>query len=190
MMDIQLLNVCKAYGQQTVLQNFSCIIPGGSVCAVMAPSGTGKTTLLRLLLGLERPDSGSILGIPNKKAALFQEDRLCMNLSAETNIRMVTGRQVSREQITSLLNRLGLENEKKPVSELSGGMRRRTALARALLCSSELLVLDEPFTGLDEENRLLAADAILEYRNSRTLIFVTHRQEDLSLLGAEQVVRL
>lgn len=187
-MDIVVQNLTKSYGQQTVLKDFSCVIPNGSVCAIMAPSGSGKTTLLRLLLGLEKADSGTISGVPAKKAILFQEDRLCMELSAETNIRMVTGNKVTREQITHLLNQLGLENEKKPVSELSGGMRRRAALARALLYDSGILVLDEPFTGLDEHNRMTAAKAILEYRKNRTLVFVTHREEDLTLLGAEQVI--
>lgn len=187
-MDIIVQNLAKSYGQQIVLKSFSCVIPNRSVCAIMAPSGRGKTTLLRLLLGLEKADSGRISGVPAKKAVLFQEDRLCMELSTEANIRMVTGKKVNREQITNLLNQLGLENEKKPVSELSGGMRRRAALARALLYDSGILILDEPFTGLDENNRMIAAKAILEYRKERTLIFVTHREEDLDLLGAEQVI--
>lgn len=187
---MKIQSISKAYGSKQVLTDFSCTIPDHSVCAVMAPSGKGKTTLLRLLLGLEQPDSGRITGIPDKKAVLFQEDRLCMNLTAEANIRMVVGRKSSREEITVLLHRLGLEDIQKPVSALSGGMRRRAALARALLYDSGILILDEPFTGLDDENRHRAAQTILEYRKGRTLIFVTHQKEDLELLGTEQVITL
>lgn len=190
-MDIILNQVSKAYGEKKVLCNLSCTFPSGSVTAVMAPSGTGKTTLLRLLLGLEQPDSGSITGIPVRKSALFQEDRLCPNLTAAANIRMVTGKSVSSGEIQQLLTALGLwDCRNQPVSQLSGGMSRRAALARALLHGSDLLVLDEPFTGLDEDNRLLAAKAIGEYRRGRTLIFVTHRQEDLPLLQADRTVLL
>lgn len=183
-------NLQKSYGSQNILSDFSCEIPGGSVCGIMAPSGRGKTTLLRLLLGLEQPDGGSITGVPGRTAVLFQEDRLCMHLDVETNIRMVTGKKVSREEIHRLLNRLGLEGTGKPAAKLSGGMRRRAALARALLYDSGLLVLDEPFTGLDEANRKLAVQVIQEYRKGRTLLVVTHRREDLELLEASQVITL
>lgn len=182
---IQLTNVCKSYNGKPVLHQLSCSFPDGSVTAVMAPSGTGKTTLLRLLLELEQPDSGTITGIPARKSALFQENRLCSNLSVLANVRMA-GKNSST---IDLLTRLGLQDSlHKPASQLSGGMARRAALARALLHDSDLLVLDEPFTGLDEENRRLAAEAIRQYRNGRTTVFVTHRQEDVELLGAEQVL--
>lgn len=184
---IALLNVSKAYSGRPVLRNFSHTFPDGSITAVMAPSGTGKTTLLRLLLALEKPDSGTISGLPARKSALFQEDRLCPGLTVLANVRLA-GKNPKTEM---LLQTLGLQDSlHKPASQLSGGMSRRTALARALLHESDLLVLDEPFTGLDEENRLLAAKAILEYRNERTLIFVTHRPEDAQLLKAETIVRL
>lgn len=187
---IELRDVCKAFGTRKVLEHFSCEIPSGSVCGIMAPSGSGKTTLLRLILGLEQPDRGSITGVPERKAVVFQEDRLCMELDMETNIRMVTGRAVSREQIKDMLTRLGLPVDQKPVALLSGGMRRRVALARALLYDSGLLVLDEPFTGLDDENRMLAARTILDCRRGRTMLVVTHRREDLELLDADKVILL
>lgn len=184
---IELSNVSKAYSGRPVLRNFSHTFPDGSITAVMAPSGTGKTTLLRLLLALEKPDSGIISGLPARKSALFQEDRLCPGLTVLANVRLA-GKNPKTEE---LLRTLGLQDSlHKPAAQLSGGMSRRTALARALLHESDLLVLDEPFTGLDEENRLLAAKAILEYRNGRTLIFVTHRPEDAQLLEAETIVRL
>lgn len=189
-MDIVITNLSKSYGEKTVFSHFSCTIPRGSRCAVMAPSGTGKTTLLRLLLGLEKPDAGTITGVPEGKAALFQEDRLIPRLSALKNIRMTAGR--GREDIArQLLTLLGLGDcMEKPVSQLSGGQARRVALARALVHPGELLVLDEPFTGLDEASRLQAAQVICRYCGSRTLLLVTHRQEDLPLLEITRCIRL
>ena len=180
-MDILIQDISKSYGEKQVLSHFSWTIPQGSGCAVMAPSGAGKTTLLRLILGLEKPDSGRICGVPAAKAALFQEDRLISHLSALTNIRMAV--TCSEAQAKEVLSALGLSDcWDKPVSALSGGQARRAALARALVHPGELLTLDEPFTGLDEGSRLLAAETIRRFRHGRTLLLVTHRREDLPLL--------
>lgn len=190
-MDIILKNISKSFGENSVLQNFSAVIPQGEVTAVTAPSGRGKTTLLRLILGLERPDSGEISGVPEKCAAVFQEDRLCPELSVSGNIRMAVGRTASRQQIDDMLRQLGLgDSGDKPAGQLSGGMARRAALARALLYGGDLLVLDEPFNGLDSENRQLAAEAIKKYASGLTVLLVTHRQEDLELLGAGNVIEI
>lgn len=190
-MNLEIKDICKRYGEKEVLSHFSASFPEGQVSAIMAPSGTGKTTLLRLILGLEKPDSGEITGVPEKMSALFQEDRLCPGLSALTNIRFVVGKQVSEQKIKALLTELGLgESMTQPVSELSGGMSRRAALARALLYPGELLVLDEPFTGLDGENREIAARAILRCARGRTILLVTHRQEDIRLLDAKHLVEI
>lgn len=185
---MELKHISKAYAGKTVLQDFSCVIEDGSFCAVMAPSGAGKTTLLRLILGLEKPDSGEILGVPTRKSALFQEDRLCPALSVLANVRLVLDK---KSDPTPILEAFGLKDSlRKPASQLSGGMARRTALARALACPGDLLILDEPFNGLDEDNRILAADLIRQYRNGRTAILVTHRMEDLELLGIEKCITL
>lgn len=190
MMDIELQNVTKRYGEKTILQNFSCTIPQGCICAIMAPSGTGKTTLLRLILGLEKPDCGTVTGVLQRKSALFQEDRLCPGLSLIGNLRMALP-GCEESDIHELLTQLGLEDAaNKPAAQLSGGMSRRAALARALLYDGALLTLDEPFTGLDEENRQIAAHTILHHRNGRTLLLVTHRMEDLELLGVEKCIYL
>ena len=180
-MDILIQDISKSYGEKQVLSHFSWTIPQGSGCAVMAPSGVGKTTLLRLILGLEKPDAGRICGVPAAKAALFQEDRLFPRLSALKNIRMAV--KCTEDQAKEVLSALGLSDcWDKPVYTLSGGQARRVALARALAHPGELLALDEPFTGLDEESRLRAAETIRRFRHGRTLILVTHRREDLPLL--------
>ena len=130
-MDIFIQNISKSYGEKQVLSHFSCVIPQGSSQAVMAPSGTGKTTLLRLILGLEQPEEGSISGIPAKKSALFQEDRLFPQLSALKNLRMAMPKW-NEEEARRLLSELGLEDcLNQPVSTLSGGQARRSSAASA-----------------------------------------------------------
>ena len=191
MSDIVIYNISKSYGERPVLRDFSELIPEGRVTAVMSPSGSGKTTLLRLILGLERPDKGEIRGVPRRCAAVFQEDRLFPMLSTEKNIKMALGREYDLAATHIMLTRLGLaEDADKPVSELSGGMRRRSAIARALLSDFELLALDEPFKGLDSENKCRAAEAILERSAGKTLILVTHCEEDMALLHAEKLIKL
>ena len=189
-MDIAVNHLWKSYDGTPVLEDFSCSIPRGSCCALLAPSGAGKTTLLRLLLGLEQPDSGIILGIPARCGVLFQEDRLFPGLCAVSNVTAATS--CSRGEATALLSRLGLEDEsqKKPVRLLSGGQARRVSLARALLAKGELLILDEPFTGLDDSTRQLCAAAIRDYRQGRTLLAVTHNLDDVPLLGIEKRIAL
>lgn len=188
-MDIVIRGLCKGYGETRVLTDFSCRIAQGSSCAVLAPSGAGKTTLLRLILGLEKPDAGEILGVPAQKAAVFQEDRLLPGRSALDNLRMAV--PITREQGQEMLSALGLGDVgEKCVRELSGGQARRVALARALLPEGGLLALDEPFTGLDDTARRLAAQTILRCRRGRTLLLITHRMEDLSLLKIQQEIQL
>lgn len=188
-MSIRIQEVSKSYQGRPVLRSISCTLPAGSRWAILAPSGAGKTTLLRLLLGLEVPDSGHISGVP-RAAVLFQENRLISKCSAIRNIQMTVSQ--SSSEILSLLTALGLDeaSQKKPVYQLSGGQARRVALARALLAPGELLVLDEPFTGLDDESRHLAAQCILNHLQHRTLLLVTHRTEDLSLLHIHNRITL
>ncbi|MCM1049559.1 MAG: ATP-binding cassette domain-containing protein [Clostridiales bacterium] len=156
----------------------------------MAPSGSGKTTLLRMMNRLETSDSGAIEGLPRHIGTVFQEDRLCEEYDVIANI-MLAVKSRSRtvaETIKKEASRiLPEECLTKKVSELSGGMRRRCAILRALLSDSELLIMDEPFTGLDNENRRKTAEYILNKLNGRTLIVTTHREEDVKLLGAVKI---
>lgn len=190
-MDIVLDCVTKSFGGEAVLNSVSAVFPLGQVSAVIAPSGRGKTTLMRLILGLDSADSGTISGVPDKKAALFQEDRLFPRLTAEANIRAVLGKDASDSQIRELLKALGLKGaEGKTADQLSGGMSRRVALARALLANAELIVLDEPFKGLDEQNRQLVAEAVASYTAGKTVLLVTHSDSEAALLNASTLFRL
>lgn len=179
--------VTKVFEDKTVFSNFSLEIPENKISVLLGPSGRGKTTLFRLLLGLEVPDSGSVSSTSNPKA-LFQEDRLLENLSVRNNLLLVSS---DRGRMEDLLSRLGLSGEMKSrISTLSGGMRRRVALARVLLTDYDALLLDEPFSGLDDEAKAATARVILEELRGRTLLVITHDEEDAVMLGAENVIRL
>ena len=186
-MDLILKNICKAYDEKTVLEQFSAVFAPGKTYAIMGPSGKGKTTLLRLILGLEKPDAGEITGVPRRIAAVFQESRLCPELTAGQNIALVLPPR-QEAAITRMLEALDLQDcGKTKAADLSEGQQRRVALARALLYGGDLLVLDEPFTGLDEETKSRALAAIRTARGNATVLLVTHNREDAAALGAEIV---
>ncbi len=183
MEDIVIDGVSKAYGDKTVFRDFSAVFRAGERSCIMGPSGCGKTTLLRMILGLEMPDAGTIRGVPERKAAVFQEDRLCPGISAVENAVLAAGKARERDA-RALLTELGLgDSLDLPCRELSGGMRRRAALGRALLAEGGLLTLDEPFKGLDAESRRTAARLTLAHRRGRTLLYVTHDPAEAELLG-------
>lgn len=180
-MEIRVEDLCKSYGGRPVLRGVSAVFPAGITC-IAAPSGTGKTTLLRLLLGLERPDSGTVAGAGARWAAVFQEDRLLEHLPAAANLRFALG-DSPRETAAGMLARLGLSLEDpRPVREWSGGMKRRLALARALLAPSDALALDEPFTGLGAEDRARCLAPIREAAGGKPVLLATH-----DLAGLEDV---
>lgn len=181
-------NLHKSFGEKKVLDGFNASFEIGKVTCVMGESGGGKTTLLNLIMGLLKPDAGEISGVPNKISAVFQEDRLCEPYSAVRNVLAVTGHSVAEDDIVALLRELRLEgSEYLPVNTLSGGMRRRVALARALLAESELVLLDEPFKGLDEETRLQVIETLKKYTSGKTLIISTHDSRDCIELGASVI---
>lgn len=185
MTDVVVRDVTMRYGEQTVLSHFSHRFSNGRAHCVMGPSGCGKTTLLRLIAGLEAPESGEIEGV-GKLGFLFQEDRLISHLTARKNVALVlTGRDADA-RAGAALEALGLSDSMdKPVRELSGGMARRVAIARAVLFESELLLLDEPFRGLDEQTRAQAAAWVAAQTAGRTVIAVTHDRQDAELLNAD-----
>ena len=191
-MDIAVKKISKSYGQEQVLKDFSCDFPEGKLTCIMGRSGGGKTTLIKLLMGLEKPTEGSIEGLFGQKlSAVFQEDRLCENLSAAANIRLVCRNHVSDEELKSAFQRVCLnEVWRKPVRELSGGMRRRVAILRALFAEYDFLILDEPLKGLDEETKQKTAVYILEKTQGKTVLVVTHDEEEAKLLRAEKIVHM
>ena len=189
-MAIVIDNITKSYGEKLALPPFSATVEAGEIVCLLGQSGCGKTTLLRLLLGLETPTGGTVTGLPDRISAVFQEDRLCPAFSAVTNVSLALGRQVPKGEIVALLTELGLSDAlRKPVRELSGGMQRRVAIARSLLAPADLFVMDEPFKGLDEDTRRTVMDTVLERTKGRTLLLVTHDPEEARYLGG-RVVRM
>lgn len=179
MTEIRVQNLCKTYGDHVVLHNLS-FTAGVGITRILGRSGAGKTTLLRILLGLDQPDSGSLFGTNCRWAAVFQEDRLLGHLDAEDNLRFALGSAYNAAAAKTLLGELGLADVgSKPICEYSGGMKRRLALARALLAPSDALILDEPFTGLDEENRSIALRCILHAAQTKPVLLASHEALDL-----------
>ena len=176
----------KKFGEKIIFNDFSITIPDGEVTLIMGESGRGKTTLLRMMAGLDMDYIGHI---DNRDAVLlFQDDRLVENMSLISNMMLVTD---DREKAREILTDLGLGGEKESiVSSLSGGMKRRAAVARLLLLERDVYLLDEPFTGLDEETKRKTAEVINKRTEGRTLVIVSHSRQDGILLGASSVVDL
>ena len=184
--DIGIRNITKLYGEKTVFKDLNLKIESGKITCIMAPSGAGKTTLLRMMMGLEKPDRGSIVGLSEKRfSAVFQEERLCEDMTAIGNIRLVNP-SLTAEQIRNELQRLGMYDcENQPVSELSGGMRRRVSILRALLAEYDVLFMDEPFKGLDSTLKKDVITSVMEKTVGKTVIVVTHDRSEADLLRAE-----
>ena len=154
--------------------------------AIMGKSGRGKTTLLRIILGLEKYE-GNIQGIEKKKiVAVFQEDRLCENLSAVTNVSIVCGKNIDKRTIKEELESIGLSGSvEKPVKELSGGMKRRVAIVRSIMADSDIVVFDEPFKGLDTETKKRVIAYIKKKLANKTSIIVTHNIDEALALNSK-----
>jgi NitT/TauT family transport system permease protein len=168
---ITIRGLYKSFDGRQVLSGVDAVFPSGSVSYLRQPSGSGKTTLLRLIAGLISPDSGSVTG-PGTVSMVFQEDRLCEQYSAVRNVELVCGdRDRAREALRQLLDEDALD---RPCSTLSGGMKRRVALARAVEADSGAVLLDEPFTGMDEETRSRAESYLFSHAAGRTLVIATH----------------
>ena len=190
-MQINFKGITKIYDGKPVLDRVDLHIDTASDSRdvlLRGPSGIGKTTLLRIIAGLEKPDSGSVEismgeaahgGRGLRVGMVFQEDRLLEQLSSVDNVSLVDP-SVSRERARRALSEI-LEPEalEKPVRELSGGMKRRVAIVRAVLPPSDILVMDEPFTGLDPETRKRVIDYIMKNKGRRPLILASHEPEGL-----------
>ena len=180
-------NLSLFYGEKEVLKNFSLAIPLTGIIALQGPSGCGKTTLLRVIAGLERPHSGQIEGIsPQDTAFLFQENRLFPWRTALQHLTDVMARP-DPERARELLTLVELDGEEvRYPRELSGGMGRRLALARALALDSRLLLLDEPFAGVDPDR----AERIITRlkQEGKAVIMVSHEQNLVAL--ADRVIQL
>lgn len=185
-MELIIRNLSKSYGDLEVLTNVNLRLQAGNIYCLMEPSGSGKTTLFRIILGLSKADSGCMEGLNGiKTAAVFQENRLCEEFTPIENLTMVTAgySKESREKAKeALLRLLPEESLSRPVFTLSGGMKRRVAIARALWATSDMLLMDEPFTGLDQDTKRTVIRRIMECTKNKLVILSTHQEEDVRLL--------
>ena len=190
-MPVKIKGLNKSFGDNHVLRDLDLELADGGIYCLMGPSGMGKTTLLRIMLGLEKADRGSIEGMEaGGTTAMFQEDRLCLCLTPIENVALVCRKKAQRGEIRrSLAQILPLSCLDQPALELSGGMKRRVALARALYEEGQMVILDEPFTGLDSATKKEVIGYLLRQRKNRILLVATHGEEDAALLGAE-ILRL
>lgn len=182
-MDIRIENLQKKYDSKTVFEGFTAVLKEGRVTCITGKSGCGKTTLLNILLGLEKADAGTITGMPEKAAVVFQEDRLLEPFRAGLNVRLAA-KGKTEEEIRAIFEEFGMQGEiQTPVQELSGGMKRRVAIARALLADSDILVLDEPFKGLDEATKEKVIERVL--REKKTILLVSHDLSEAERMHAD-----
>lgn len=192
-MKINVNSLSKSYHGRQVLDRVSMTLESGPAYCLMGASGSGKTTLLRILLGLETADSGHIDiqpgGLNNiRLAAVFQEDRLCEDFSPIDNVLLAADRTLTPDRARiELCGLLPEESITRPVCTLSGGMKRRTAICRALLVQSDGVLMDEPFNGLDEGTKQHVIEYIKEKAAGKLLLICTHQENDIKLLGGKLV---
>ena len=178
---IELKNITKKFGTQSILDNLTLSFKEGALNIISGPSGSGKTTLFNILSGIDKDFSGTLLGVPENISYLFQEDRLLPYYNVFDNVLFTIPEDVcSFERVETADKNLRLmgifaEKDKYP-HELSGGMARRAAIARALSYPGELLLLDEPFNALNIELKKTVLTAIEDYIaiNEKTAIMITH----------------
>ncbi len=184
---IELKDVSAAFQGHSVLEHCSLLVPDGGHTAVMGPSGSGKTTLLRLIAGQLAPDQGSVTVSHGRISYMYQEPRLLPWLTAEENVNLVlSDKPETMDTARQWLAAVGLADAmKKRPAELSGGMRQRVSLARALAYDGDLFLLDEPLSSLDEAMAAELLDLLKQYTQGKSMIFVTHSPEQAKVLGGE-----
>lgn len=171
---IKLKDISVSFEERPVLENFSYEFSEKGIVLITGASGSGKTTLLNLILGLIKADSGEVDTFGITISAVFQEDRLVPSLTALENVELVSNRKEAEKRLDEM--KLGDAKDLYP-RELSGGMKRRVALARALSFPSDVLILDEAFTGLDDPLARELITKIAKEKKDKLIIAVTHRPE-------------
>ncbi len=182
-------DISFAFGDNTILSSFSAHFEKGSITAITGASGIGKTTLLNLLAGLLKTDTGVIEKNFTRPAYIFQDPRLFPWLSALENVNVVCNdKELSKQTLASLFDETDVFD--KYPSELSGGMKQRVSIARAIAYSPDMIFMDEPFRGLDERTKANTVRVLMDYIRSggKTAIMVTHDKADLAL--CDKVIEL
>ena len=172
---LRLSGICKRFEDLPVLSNLSLTLSRGEIVALIGPSGCGKTTLLNIISGLTAPDAGTVEGVDGRLSYMFQSARLLPWRTVEENIRLVR-EDAPAGEVRSLIDAVGLEGfERYYPSQLSGGMARRCALARAFHFGGEIFLMDEPFQGLDYGIRMEMLSMLLSiWQRERPGVLLSH----------------
>lgn len=181
----------KSFGTHVVLQDLSITFAPGGIYVIRGASGSGKTTLLRILAGLEQPDEGEVIreiGVPGPVGMVFQESRLLSDLNAIRNVAYGVRGKIDQVQLRAQLREVLPEADLTlPVHQYSGGMRRRVEMVRAVFPGNGLLLLDEPFAGLDVENKKRTISYLLSRRKQATVICTSHDPAESRMLQAGEI---
>ena len=196
MKTLKLSDISKKYNDITVLANANAEFTSSKIICIRGQSGAGKTTLLNIIMGVVKADKG-IVEFDNGQSvkpgfsAVFQDCRLIEHLSPVINVKMVlkknkknSAKDVAFAVKGELLKLLDKEALDKPCSELSGGMKRRVEIVRAVMAESDIVIMDEPFAGLDEVTKDNVINYIMNNINNRIVIISTHDEEDVKKLRA------
>ncbi len=189
-MVVEFSNVCKSYNGLSVLDDLSFQMRGYEIVCIIGPSGCGKTTMLNLVSGAIKPDKGTITNQFTKTAYVFQEDRLLPWKTVSENIRIVAKKK-TREELSKIIELIGLEEfEGAYPGELSGGMRQRVSIGRALAYDANLLIMDEPFKSLDYNLKINMLKTLIDIwsKSGKAIVYVTHEIDEALLLGNRIVV--
>ncbi len=176
-----------SYGKEKILNEFSLVLEDKGIYAIMGPSGCGKSTLFSLICGILKPQIGDINHDFKRISYVFQEPRLIPYMTAAENVNFVLGgKKITLNKAKNALDAVGLyDDHKKYPSELSGGMQKRVALARAIAYGGDFLLLDEPFTGLDEETKDIIIKLIRDIGKSSLVLMITHDSSEAEKCAAE-----
>lgn len=178
----EMTGIAKSYGYRKILDGVELSVREGEPVCLFGPSGCGKTTLLSIAAGLTIPDEGKIINGKKSVSCVFQEDRLLPWCTAGENI-MISAR--NREAASAMTEAAGLcEYLDYYPNEMSGGMRRRTAIARAAAFDGDIYILDEPFTGIDDERKEKICVCLRKLVRNKICLMASHDIRDAELMGA------
>lgn len=180
---IEIENLNKHYQEKSIFKNANYKFKKNQFSGILGESGVGKTTLLNILMGIDQDYTGNLIGIPKDISAVFQENRLLENYSISDNLNFVLENRISDNYISKYLNRLDLNVAPDTnIDQLSGGMKRRISILRAILKDSDLYIFDEPFKDMDRKTHILTLEFVKEELKGKTLIFSTHSDLDIEIL--------
>lgn len=177
---IRLDNVCKSFDGKEIIKGLSLSFPQSGFVAICGPSGCGKSTLLHIIAGIEKPSAGQIIfdDRSHSISMSFQEPRLLPDRTALQNVNFVLGdKKATLSRAKELLVALNIGNDDLYPDELSGGMKARVSIARALAKKSDIYIFDEPFANLDKETTLMCVDIIKKETEGALTIAVLHDTE-------------